>query len=92
MDASRVRFLTSVYRDGLLNDTIPFWTKHGVDREYGGFLTFLDRDGTVYGTASRRRSSASPMVGQPGYCVNRAPLGHPAAYRSLTAMWYSTTS
>jgi len=39
-----------VYRDGLLADTVPFWMRHSVDREHGGFLTFLDRDGSVYGT------------------------------------------
>ena len=38
-----------IYRRGLLEDTIPFWMKHSVDREHGGFLTFLDRDGSVYG-------------------------------------------
>ena len=31
-------------------------------------------------------------LGQPGNSVSRAPLGHPAAYRSLTTMWYSRTS
>ncbi len=37
--------LKSVYRDGLLNDVVPFWMKHGVDREFGGVLSALDRDG-----------------------------------------------
>ena len=39
--------LRDTYRDGLLSDTLPFWLKHGVDREQGGFLTCLDRDGSV---------------------------------------------
>ena len=34
----------------LLEDTVPFWLKHGVDREQGGFNFFLDRDGSLYGT------------------------------------------
>jgi N-acylglucosamine 2-epimerase len=42
--------LISVYRDGLLEDTIPFWIRHGVDREYGGFITSLDRLGTIIDT------------------------------------------
>jgi N-acylglucosamine 2-epimerase len=42
--------LAGVYRDALLNDVSPFWLRHGVDREYGGFLTALDRDGTVLDT------------------------------------------
>lgn len=36
-----------IYRDGLLLDTLPFWIEHSVDRQFGGFLTCLDRDGTV---------------------------------------------
>lgn len=39
-----------IYRDGLLDDTLPFWIKHGVDREWGGFITALDRDGSVLDT------------------------------------------
>ncbi len=29
---------------------MDFWTKYGVDREYGGYLTCLDREGKVFGT------------------------------------------
>lgn len=36
-------------RNILLNDVLPFWAKHAVDYEYGGILTFLDREGKVYG-------------------------------------------
>ena len=39
--------LAAVYRDSLLEDVLPFWLKYGFDREHGGFLTALDRDGTV---------------------------------------------
>ncbi len=39
--------LASTYRDALLSDVIPFWLRHGLDHEQGGFLTALDRDGTV---------------------------------------------
>ena len=42
--------LISIYRDGLLEDTIPFWTRHSVDRMHGGFITSLDRDGTIVDT------------------------------------------
>jgi N-acylglucosamine 2-epimerase len=37
----------NIYRDGLLKDTVPFWTKHAIDRKCGGFLTYLDADGSV---------------------------------------------
>ena len=39
-----------IYRDGLLEDIIPFWIKHSVDREHGGYMFSLDRDGTVIDT------------------------------------------
>jgi len=42
-----LRRLHSVYRDGLLYDTIPFWFPRSVDTEYGGFLTSFGRDGTL---------------------------------------------
>ncbi|HEY2573061.1 MAG TPA: AGE family epimerase/isomerase [Verrucomicrobiaceae bacterium] len=36
-----------LYRDLLLDDVIPFWLRHGLDREHGGFITSLDRDGRI---------------------------------------------
>jgi len=50
MDSDRIQHIKSKYRDGLLEDTIPFWINHCVDREYGGFMFCLDRDGTVIDT------------------------------------------
>jgi N-acylglucosamine 2-epimerase len=38
------------YRRALLEDVIPFWERHSIDRECGGFFTCLDRDGTVFDT------------------------------------------
>ncbi|MCX7800302.1 MAG: AGE family epimerase/isomerase [Fimbriimonadales bacterium] len=42
--------LAEVHRRLLLEDVVPFWIRHSPDRECGGFLTFLDEDGSVYGT------------------------------------------
>ena len=42
--------LASLYRDTLVNDVIPFWLRHGADRENGGMLTCLDREGRVVDT------------------------------------------
>jgi N-acylglucosamine 2-epimerase len=42
--------LIDTYRDGLLGDTMPFWIEHCVDRQYGGFMTALDRDGSLLDT------------------------------------------
>ncbi len=44
------RRLTKLYRDGLLNDTLPFWLNHGVDEEFGGVMCSLDRDGSLLDT------------------------------------------
>ena len=40
----------SLYEDNLLSDVAPFWVKNSPDREHGGFLTCLDRQGRVYDT------------------------------------------
>jgi N-acylglucosamine 2-epimerase len=42
--------LARQYRAALLDDVIPFWQRHSLDREHGGFFTCLDRDGSVYDT------------------------------------------
>ncbi len=47
MNPKRIRELREVYRRGLLEDTLPFWIEHSVDREHGGFRLSLDRDGSV---------------------------------------------
>ena len=46
----RIDELIAVYRDGLLHDTLPFWIPRCIDREHGGFMMSLDRDGTVIDT------------------------------------------
>lgn len=50
MTPQNVDRLLRIYRDGLLEDTLPFWIDHGVDRLHGGIMTSLDRDGTVIDT------------------------------------------
>ncbi len=39
-----------LYRHALLDDVIPFWERHSIDRECGGFFTCLRRDGSVFDT------------------------------------------
>jgi N-acylglucosamine 2-epimerase len=36
------------YRQDLFESVIPFWMKHSIDREHGGYFTCLDRDGSIY--------------------------------------------
>jgi len=47
---SDVEELLQIYKDGLLNDCLPFWIDNSVDRKYGGFIFSLDRDGSVVDT------------------------------------------
>jgi len=42
--------LLSTYRTELFDHVIPFWERHSIDHQYGGFFTCLDRDGSVYST------------------------------------------
>lgn len=42
--------LRDQYRGALLDDIIPFWEKHSLDREMGGYFTCLERDGAVFDT------------------------------------------
>ncbi len=42
--------LARIYRDGLLDDVIPFWLRHSVDEEQGGFMFSLNRDGSLIDT------------------------------------------
>ncbi len=39
--------LRETYRRGLLDSTIPFWCRHGLDRKCGGLLSGLGEDGTL---------------------------------------------
>ncbi|PLZ64145.1 N-acylglucosamine 2-epimerase [Fischerella thermalis WC344] len=40
--------LAELYKNTLLGDILPFWEKHSLDWEYGGYFTCLDREGKVY--------------------------------------------
>ncbi len=39
--------LLALYRDGLLNDTLPFWLPRAIDTKHGGYFTCLDQDGSL---------------------------------------------
>lgn len=42
--------LAEQYKHELLDSVIPFWLDKSQDKEYGGYFTCLDRDGSVYDT------------------------------------------
>jgi len=50
MNPTRKQELLKIYRDGLLEDTVRFWFPRSIDKEFGGFLHCLDREGTLVDT------------------------------------------
>ena len=50
MNHDRMSQLATIYRDGLLNDTIPWWQTRFLDKEHGGYLTYRDADGSLLST------------------------------------------
>ena len=50
MDKQTIQHYLNTYKTGLLENIIPFWIKHSLDWEDGGFLFCVDRDGTVIDT------------------------------------------
>ena len=47
---SRARELRDQYLQSLFEDVIPWWMKQSLDREYGGYYSHLERDGTPFTT------------------------------------------
>ncbi len=50
MTASRLETLRDFYLRELVDDTLPFWLDHGLDKEHGGLMDFLDREGRPLST------------------------------------------
>lgn len=42
--------LAEQYKSELLDKVVPFWLEKSQDKEYGGYFTCLDRDGSVFDT------------------------------------------
>ena len=47
MTRARMKARSRSFRSALLDDTIPFWLSHAMDRVHGGYTTMLDRRGQV---------------------------------------------
>lgn len=50
LNKAKIKELRSFYTHYLLEVVLPFWSKNGVDSEYGGIITSLDRKGKIYNT------------------------------------------
>ncbi|MBO4594477.1 MAG: AGE family epimerase/isomerase [Clostridia bacterium] len=49
MNKNKILRYRDFYKDYLLNDVVPFWERSDlIDREYGGFITSVDRYGRSY--------------------------------------------
>lgn len=48
MTKSEAAALAAEFKAELLENVVPFWERHSLDREAGGYLSCLDRDGTVF--------------------------------------------
>jgi len=45
---SRREELRNYYHTALFDDIVPWWEKHSIDKEFGGYFTRLEKDGTPY--------------------------------------------
>ncbi|MEB3160872.1 MAG: AGE family epimerase/isomerase [Synechocystis sp.] len=48
--SNRRHRLAQQYQQALLDNVLPFWEQHSLDREQGGYFTCLDRQGQVFDT------------------------------------------
>ena len=45
-----LEFWANSYKNDLTQNIMPFWLKHGLDRQHGGVYTCLNRDGSLMDT------------------------------------------
>ncbi len=48
MTKSTISSLRRLYERELLSSVVPFWERHSMDREQGGYFSCLERDGKVF--------------------------------------------
>jgi mannose/cellobiose epimerase-like protein (N-acyl-D-glucosamine 2-epimerase family) len=49
-------------QDHLRDELLPFWSTRGVDKEHGGFLTYLDRNGNPTGQTDKTLVCQTRMI------------------------------
>lgn len=62
MTAEEIRQHLVEVRTHLEDELLPFWLKRGVDEEYGGFLTYFDRDGDPTGETVKTLLCQARMI------------------------------
>ena len=60
----RDRFIAAMkeVQHHLFNELAPFWLTHGVDHEFGGYLTYLDKDGKPTGETLKTLVCQTRMI------------------------------
>jgi len=53
MTNERLAALAASFRKQALENVMPFWLRHSIDEEHGGYWTSLERDGTRYGDGNK---------------------------------------
>jgi len=48
--SDKISQLRQQYRSALFDDVTPWWERHSLDREHGGYYSLLERDGHVWST------------------------------------------
>ncbi len=48
--AARLERLRETYRAAMFDDVAPWWERHSLDRECGGYFSLLERDGSPWAT------------------------------------------
>ena len=50
MKTQDFKSLAGQYKRELLDNVLPFWLEKSQDKEFGGYFSCLNRDGSVYDT------------------------------------------
>ena len=66
--------MAEIWRQDLFHNVIPFWAKHSLDREHGGYFTCLDREGAILDDSKYMWLQAFPSNASPGLSGARARL------------------
>ena len=61
-ERERLENLLGEVRNHLFNELLPYWRSHGVDHEYGGYLTYFDRDGNPTGETQKTVVCQTRMI------------------------------
>ena len=87
-DEARPTYDAAFFREHLATQLLPFWAKHALDREQGGYVTHLDRQGRVYQNDLRLAAMQARLVYSfiAGYDALREPAYLEAAQHGFRFM------